>query len=175
MKITCQTIFYKLRKSLSLGFYHHTLHLLWQGICWLALRINKERIWLPLQKSICQSQIISKSLNWKQNVFSMSEFRQHFSICWKYEPGFMQNCHWFKFGVHPSLTFFLWEGTPYNVLAHIIILWEVEEFADLACSLGSKTARDSLVCQTWNIHITCGRKSQYEIKLTDKYCKNSWV
>ncbi len=52
-----------------------------------------------------------------------------------------------------SLTFFS-QGSPHNVLPNVILLGQVEELADLAGSLGTKTARDGAVGQPGNVVLT---------------------
>jgi len=52
-----------------------------------------------------------------------------------------------------SLTFFS-QRSPHNILPHIILLSQVEELADLASPLGTKTTRDGAVGQTGNILLT---------------------
>lgn len=51
------------------------------------------------------------------------------------------------------LTLFI-QGSPHNILPHVIFLGQVEELADLAGPLGTKAARDSGVSQTRNILLT---------------------
>lgn len=51
------------------------------------------------------------------------------------------------------LTFFS-QGSPHDILPNIILLSQVEELADLAGPLGTKTARDSAVGQPGNVLLT---------------------
>lgn len=57
-------------------------------------------------------------------------------------------------GTSCSLTLFS-QGSPHNILPHIILLSQVEELADLAGPLGSKAARDGAVGQTGNVLLAC--------------------
>lgn len=52
-----------------------------------------------------------------------------------------------------GLTFFS-QGSPHNILPNVILFGQVEELADLACPLGTKTARDSAVGQPWDVLLT---------------------
>lgn len=49
---------------------------------------------------------------------------------------------------------FLCQGSPHDVLSDIILLSQVEKFADLAGPLGTKAARDGAVGQPWNVLLT---------------------
>lgn len=51
------------------------------------------------------------------------------------------------------LTFF-GQGSPHHVLPDIILLSQIEELANLAGPLGTKTARDSAVGQPGNVLLT---------------------
>lgn len=53
----------------------------------------------------------------------------------------------------PSLTFFS-QGSPHNILPNIIFFSQIEELADLAGPLGTKTARDGAVGQPGNVLLT---------------------
>lgn len=56
------------------------------------------------------------------------------------------------------LTLFI-QRFPHNILANIIFLREIEQLADPASSLGTKTTRHSCVCQPRNILLTFDKAS----------------